>query len=352
MYRYIGNKTKLTGHILKAVREIIGEEGTVADVMAGTGLVSFALRKEGYHVIASDIMTYSYHHLLVNLTLDHEPEFKKLIDSDIFEDTGSKGYKSVLEFLNSLKPIEDFFFQEFSPGGVPKNGLPSRKYFTEDNAKRIDAIRAKINEWIDSNLISESEESLLKHTLIMAVNEVANISGTYGYFLSSFKKNALSDLVLKPIDFYPENSEGHVVKIGFAEDLAETISADLCYIDPPYIKRQYAANYHILETIARGDYPDAIGKSGLRDWWDQHSKFCTKTKGLDSFERIFQNMDCNNFLISYSEDGLFSLEQLTEVFEKYGEVDIQEIDYNRFKSNNSRLNKQLKEYLISIRRKV
>ncbi|MCZ5120468.1 DNA adenine methylase [Escherichia coli] len=40
------------------------------------------------------------------------------------------------------------------------------------------------------------------------------------------------------------------------------IQCDLCYIDPPYMKRQYAANYHILETLARGDEPEA-----MRYWW-------------------------------------------------------------------------------------
>ena len=151
----------------------------------------------------------------------------------------------------------------------------------------------------------------------MAVNRVANISGTYGYFLSEFKKNSLEPLELVPVEIDDTKNVNHTVLQGFAEDLSENITADLCYIDPPYMKRQYAANYHILETIARGDTPEAIGKSGLRDWWDQHSKFCTKTQGLDSFERVIRNMKCNTFLISYSEDGLFSLEQLIECFSKF-----------------------------------
>lgn len=45
---------------------MIGDAGTVADIMAGTGTVSLELRKKGYKVVASDVMTYSYHHLNVN----------------------------------------------------------------------------------------------------------------------------------------------------------------------------------------------------------------------------------------------------------------------------------------------
>ena len=62
-------------------------------------------------------------------------------------------------------------------------------------------------------------------------------------------------------------------------------------------------------------------------------------------------MKCSTFLISYSEDGLFSLEQLIECFSKFGCVDVQEIDYNRFRSNNSPLPKKLKEYLITIQKR-
>lgn len=352
MYRYIGNKSKLTPHILDRIEQLIGKTGTVADIMAGTGTVALELRKAGYTVIASDVMTYSYHHLMVNLCLGSTPTFSGLVTLGVINQNNDNPYLDVLNYLNSIAAKERFFFKEFSPEGKPQNGCDPRKYFTTENAKKIDAIREKINEWIDGNNISKAEESLLKHTLIMAVNEVANISGTYGYFLSDFKKNATAPIELKPVEFYHDNSVGHMVKLGFAENLSATITANLCYIDPPYMKRQYAANYHILETIARGDFPEAVGKSGLRDWWEQHSKLCTKTRGLQSFEKIIGDIHCPKFLISYSEDGLFSLEQLEECFSKFGTVEVQEIDYNRFRSNDSKLPKKLKEYLISIERLV
>lgn len=349
MYRYIGNKTKLLPHILNRVRELIGDTGIVADIMAGTGSVALELKKQNYTVIASDVMTYSYHHLVTNLQLSEYPKFMYLRDL-IGVSKDDISYFKVLDYLNSISPEKGFFFREFSPNGTPLNGTPPRKYFTSENAEKIDAIRVCLNEWIETKRINDKEASLLKHTLIMAVNEVANISGTYGYFLSTFKNNSTNKIWLKPVEIEPNNSKVHTVMHGFAEDLSRLISADLCYIDPPYMKRQYAANYHILETIARGDFPDAIGKSGLRDWWDQHSKLCTKTKGLQSFEKIMSEMCCNKFLVSYSEDGLFSLEQLEACFNKFGDVTIQQIDYNRFKSNDSKLPSKLKEYLISVER--
>ena len=350
MYRYIGNKTKLLPYITDRIHEMIGDIGTVADIMAGTGSVALGLRKCGYTVVASDVMTYSYHHLVTNLQIGEYPTFSGLISNGIVPLDSEHPYQDVLTYLNGLNAKHGFFYREFSPDGKPLNGFPSRKYFTSENAAKIDAIRETINEWIEGKVITPIEESLLKHTLIMAFNDVANISGTYGYFLSDFKKNANDVLVLRPFEIYSENAEGHTVRLGFAENLAGLITADLCYIDPPYMKRQYAANYHILETIARGDFPEAIGKSGLRDWWDQHSKLCTKTRGLQSFEKIMNDMHCDKFLVSYSEDGLFTLAQLKECFEKFGTVEVQLIDYNRFRSNDSKLPPKLNEYLISVER--
>ncbi len=35
---------------------------------------------------------------------------------------------------------------------------------------------------------------------------------------------------------------------------------DLLYADPPYNAREYLPNYHVLETIARYDYPKLQGR--------------------------------------------------------------------------------------------
>ncbi len=347
MYRYIGNKERLLPVIMQTVGEMIGDGGVVADIMAGTGLVSLELRKAGYKVIAADMMTYSKHHLNVHLLLNQAPPFNGV---DSIPSNGANRYEDVLEYLNSLAPFKGYFYNEFSPDGTPQNGLPPRKYFTPLNASKIDAIRVQINDWLTEGRLTPVEESLLKHTLIMATNKVANISGTYGYFLSKFTKSALEEITLLPVEFEESDNINHLIVQGFAEDISSEIQADLCYIDPPYMKRQYAANYHILETIARGDYPEAIGKSGLRDWWDQHSKFCTKTQGLDSFDKVIGSMKCDNFIISYSEDGLFTLEQLVAAFEKHGTVSVDYIDFPRFRSNGSLLPKRLQEYVIRLTR--
>lgn len=348
MYRYIGNKTKLAGEIVDKIECLINKGDTVADLMAGTGAISYELKNRGYKVIANDVMTYSKYHLMVNLQLDKYPVYENIMQYLELDNLTDSNYIDVLKYLNELPAIEGYFFQEFCPEGNPHNGSPSRKYFSTDNAKKIDAIRREINKWEQMSLLSPHEMALLKHTFLLAVNRVANISGTYGYFLSKLNKNALIPIKLMATNIECSSNINHVVLQGYAEDVSNEIVADLVYIDPPYIKRQYAANYHILETIARGDEPEAAGKSGLRPWRDQYSNFCSKVRIRSAFDKIITSINCKQILISYSEDGLLSINELIEFLSQYGEVSYETISHERFRSNNSKLPKYIKEFLVKL----
>lgn len=356
-YRYIGAKTKVVGEILSKIRELVPREGHVADLMCGTAAVSSELRKNRYQVTANDIMTFCYHHARVALLFQTPPTFSKAQEFiDEFKPKSQKtlfpvtAYESILAALNSVPSISGFFFQEFSPTGAPTNGGKPRNYFSELNAKKIDAVRMWIRKLHLEDKLSDLEHSLLLHDLIMAVNDVANIAGTYGHYLSNSADRVTETLNLKPTPLLLMNDQRpHSVLRGSAESVSKSIECDLCYIDPPYMKRQYAANYHILETLAREDEPGAVGVSGLRPWRDQYSNFCTKTRIRDSFRQIFLDMDCPHFLISYSEDGLLSLTGLECLLSEFGEVLTTRFTHKRFRSNNSTLQPYLTEYVLHLR---
>ncbi len=354
-YRYIGSKEKLSEVIISEIRFIKKDARHIIDLMAGTGLFSLALRENGFDVTAVDVMTYSYHHLNVQLRLNTPPQYQGVFpikgianfeDTMLFKPTN---YELVLNYLNQLPPVKGYFWQEFSPEGSPHNSSKPRQYFSANNAAKIDAIRLKIRELREEKAITDIEHSLIIHDLIMATNDIANIAGTYGHYLSKFVTRALTPIELRPSSFSNKGSiEGHTIFRGYAEELALILRGDICYIDPPYIKRQYAANYHILETLAREDEPEAIGESGLRPWRDQYSDFCSKVRIRKSFDKIFKNVQCSDFLISYSEDGLIPIDDLLSFFSNYGEVSKKDIEYKRFKSNNNMSHPTLTEYLIHL----
>ena len=341
-YRYIGNKTRLLPMLMDSFQGWLSEGATVADLMCGTAAVSEALRQAEYRVIASDLMTFAAHHARVRLTISDEPKFKGI---------GAKSYTDIRAHLNHLSPTEGLFFKEYSPEGMPDNDHEPRKYFTGENAGRIDAITQQLNQWATEKLLSETENSLLRHDLVLASNRVANIAGTYGHHRSKWGASAMSSLDLRPATFLRGHRVDHTVHQGPAEKIAPLVKADLCYIDPPYMKRQYAANYHIIETIARGDTPEAVGVSGLRPWRDQYSDFCSKLKIRDAFRKIFSEAQCDQFVISYSEDGLLSEEQLIELFSEVGKVTLKKIPFSRFRSNAGGQGGTVIEYLFHIKRR-
>lgn len=350
-HRYIGSKTKVLHEVVGRIEELVPRGGRVIDLMSGTASVSAALRKAGFKVTSVDLMTYSFHHARVLLFLSQPPKFAKA-SSFIKQHakSGSNTYEKILSALNSITPKKGYFWKEFSPDGKPKNGSKPRKYFSGNNAQKIDGIRFWIKKLHKENKITDLEHSLLLHDLIMATNDVANISGTYGHHLARLMGRANDSLILRPTVFdMKKNSKEHLVLQGYAEKLASTLSGNLCYIDPPYTKRQYAANYHLIETLAREDNPTAAGISGLRPWRDQYSDFCTKTKIRSAFDKIFTQTRCSDYLVSYSEDGLVKIKDLVKFFSNYGRVDVKTFQNKRFRSNNSKLGKKLKEYLIHIR---
>jgi len=354
-HRYIGSKSKILDVVIDKIGTLVPERSHITDLMTGTATVAIELRKKNYQVTANDLMTYSYHHAVTGLKLDSIPLFEgasDFISSKISaKDFGNNlsNYEKIILALNNSEPLKGYFWNELSPSGTPKNTENPRSYYSSENAAKIDGIRLNIAKMYSQNQLTDNEYSLLLHDVIMGTNDIANIAGTYGHHMSKLVGRAKTPLNLYTSKLLlKDDSERHEVKQGYAEEISKEISCDLCYIDPPYMKRQYAANYHVLETLARGDEPEAIGVSGLRPWRDQYSNFCTKTKIRDSFREIFTNMDCNNFLISYSEDGLLNLEDFKELLTPFGDVYIDEFVHKRFKSNGSSLNNNLTEYLIHL----
>lgn len=340
-YRYIGNKTRLLPWLTELIAREVPADATVADLMCGTGSVAAALRERDYRVIACDLMTYAVLHARVRLKLARAPQFRQLRWGP---------YSEVLARLNDLPRRKGSFYREYSPAGKPAAGCQPRQYLTPENAGRLDAILVKLGELEESASLSQSEASLLRHDVIMATNRVANIAGTYGHYWSKWTRAANTPLMLHPTTFDTRSRTDHVVTQGKAEDVAPSVSADLCYLDPPYTKRQYAANYHLIETVARGDEPDAIGVSGLRPWRDQYSDFCSKVKLWDAFEQVIRSVDSSKILISYSEDGLIPRDDMLDFLAEFGHVVCEQISFPRFRSNQSDLPQLLTEYAFVIDR--
>jgi adenine-specific DNA-methyltransferase len=161
---------------------------------------------------------------------------------------------------------------------------------------------------------------------------VANTAAVYGAFLKKLKKSAQNIFTMKPASFV-YNDQEHEVFNDDIENLIENIEGDVLYLDPPYNHRQYAPNYHLLETIAKYDNPKIKGKTGLRDYSNQKSKFSQKKEVLKSFENLIQKAKVKYIFLSYNNEGLLSPDDIKSVMSQKGSYGVFTKEYGRFKAD-------------------
>lgn len=133
--------------------------------------------------------------------------------------------------------------------------------------------------------------------------------------------------------------------------MIKKISGDILYIDPPYNARQYAPNYHLLETISRYDMPEIFGKTGLRGYQDLKSSYCLKKEALITFDNLIKNANFKHIIISYSNEGIMSINDIKTVLTKYGvekTYSMKKIPYRRYKHKPGTVKHDLYELLFYI----
>ncbi|MEA3491979.1 MAG: DNA adenine methylase [Campylobacterota bacterium] len=309
---YIGSKLKLSNFLEESIKESVGsiEEATFCDIFAGTGIVGRKFKTMTKKVIANDIEYYSY--VLNRNYIGNSRRFEK---------------ESLIDALNEMEGIEGFIYQHYSLGGDGQ-----RQYFSDENAKKIDAMRQKIEEWRAEESIDEDQYFFLLASLIESADKVANTASVYGAYLKHLKRSAQQKLLLKPASFDIYGA-GHEVYHEDANTLISKISGDILYMDPPYNQRQYGANYHILNTIARYDTFVPQGKTGLRSYI--RSDYCKKSVVKSSFEALIERADFNYIFLSYNNEGIMRSEEVESIMCKYGNYRLETTQYQRFKADKS-----------------
>ena len=221
-----------------------------------------------------------------------------------------------------------------------------------ENGQKIDAIRSQIETWKEASEINEDEYFFLLASLLESADKVANTASVYGAFLKHIKKSAAKDLVLEPA-LFDETENAHQVFQEDSNQLIQDIEGDILYLDPPYNSRQYGANYHLLNTIAKMDTFAPRGVTGLRDYFK--SDYCKVGKVLHSFEELIQNAKFKYIFLSYNNEGLMSQKEVQKVMEQFGNYDLVTKNYQRFKADktenrNHKASKTL-EYLHILEKK-
>lgn len=322
--RYLGNKTNLLTFIDNVIKKHNIDGEIFADLFAGTCSVGDYF-KDKYTIIANDYMYFSKIIASAKLLNAKIPEFKKF----------RKRYKcSPFDWLNNqvyTKEDNYFVLHNYSPKG-------NRMYFTEDNAAKIDGVRLEIEDLYKNAIIKYNEYVFLLASLLESALRVSNTSGTYQAYFKFWESRAKKPLLIESLLF----NETKEIKDNqlYCEDtnkLVRKISGDIAYIDPPYTTTQYTNSYHVLETIARYDYPQIFGKTGRRQNREL-SNYSNKQLALYEFEDLFRQLNFKHVLVSYSNQSIIPIDELVDLAKRFavnGKVYVEKYLYREYSTNNS-----------------
>ncbi len=344
--RFIGNKLKLVEYIYNALSqtELIKTNKSdlrFYDFFAGTGSVGRYFKSKEFFVEASDILYFSY--VLQKAFIEHtgEPDFAKLL-KHIGSKTSkltlfSTPYEQVIDYLNTLEGVKGFVYYNYTEEGTKESKSEQiRMFFIGENGKKIDRIRQTIEEWKVKGIVNDHEYFVLLATIVESVPFFANISGVYAAFLKSYDPRSVKPFHLKPMNFNG-NGKGSDGIAYFGDSMLRLtdIDTDVLYLDPPYNARQYAPNYHLLETIAHYDNPIIKGVAGIRDYTNQKSEFCNAKTAILALDQVAKTAKYKVLALSYNSEGIMKTDDILNTLKKYGKTKVHELDYRRFKSNSN-----------------
>jgi adenine-specific DNA-methyltransferase len=344
---YIGSKFQLLDWITNNMKEKTGWNSfankRIGDIFSGTGIVSYHFRKHNACVISNDAELYSS-------IITHA------FTRSIYTETCKNIIDEIQKDIENNKHLDadatiGFITTHYSPFE-----LCERKFFTIENAKRIDYIRNCLE--LSKETLSVDEYQFILASILLSADAVSNVPAVYGCFLKNFKAKAEKNLTFTPI----HNNTTQAVSGSntyncdvLNTDFITSFESDLVYLDPPYNTRQYSKNYFPLNIIAKT--PEQLltemplkGKTGIpTDCFI--SPFCKKGDVAEkAFDTLFSELKTEWIFLSYNSESIVSKEKMLDIMKKYGDASVIEKDYKRFKSFEYNKDVEIKEYLFCLKK--
>ena len=368
---YIGSKYQLLGWLTDFMKEKTGfttfRNKTVADLFAGTGVVSHHFRLQGATVYTNDAELYS-----------------AVIAHAFTRSFYTERVKEVIAEINAALAATTATATTAPLGFVTRHYSPydgnERMFFTIENAHRIDTARVMLETaaaatataaTTATTALTHDDYQFILASIIISADAVSNVPAVYGCYLKNFKSKATKPFILTPIHTIPEplvsasvsvaaSAAFHTDVIGDPEFLSSTLPpVDIAYLDPPYNERQYSKNYFPLNIIAKTPAELAAtetttplkGKTGIpADCF--LSAFCRKGAASETaFDTLIRDLRAKWVFLSYSSESIVSKEKMIEILSRYGTVSVIEREYKRFKSFEYNEDKAVIEYLFCLEKK-
>ncbi len=306
--KYIGSKRLLLDQIVSLCSAAVPARGSVIDLFSGTSRVGHALKSAGFGVHANDHNAYA-HTLAMCYIQANAP---KVIDQAT----------KIIKDLNAIAAGTG------RAGFVTQTYCLDSRFFHPDNGRRIDAMR----EHIETLDMGPELKAVVLTSLIEAADRVDSTTGVQMAYLKSWAPRAHKRIELRLPSILPHPNRipcsAHQLD---AIDAAQTLSANIAYLDPPYNQHSYLGNYHIWETIVRWDHPKVYGIACKRiDCKERKSPYNSKIKIADAFGQLVDSIDADTLIVSFNDEGYLAREQIETILAKRGPLVVLHRDHPRY----------------------
>jgi len=346
---YIGNKRTLLPLIGAAFSEVRRKTSKpslhMLDMFSGTGVVARLMKTQSSSVWSNDLEEYSS---IVNRCFLSNPssfDYQKLAE-----------YRDLIDEAAKVREVKDGFIRRMYAPENPDSIRPNdRVFYTVENAEIIDSCVPLIRG------LPQPYRDLLMGPFLSACSKHVNTSGVFKGFYKNkdgigqfggTMKNALQR-ILKRIEIDTPiliEAPCDVITTSLpAETLVENMErVDVAYFDPPYNQHPYGSNYFMLNAIARYEEPLEVSRvSGIPNNWNR-SAFNKPQSALQAMSHCVSRVNAQHVIISYNSEGFITVDQMQELLERYGDLQVMSIDYPTFRGcrNLKNRDKSVKEYVF------
>jgi len=345
---YIGNKRALLGFIgngiSKVQKRLHKKKLKTFDVFSGSGIAARYFKQFSELLIVNDLEKYS---AVINecyLSNEDELDFSLLraYYQEIIAQSNQGLKKGIIAALYA--PNDD---QNIQPR--------ERVFYTTRNAMYIDTVRQLID------TIPQNEQKYFLAPLLSEASIHANTSGVFKGFYKNKEtgigqfggknKDALSritgDIKLPFPVFSIFNCDTIICNNDSNEIIKMLPEVDLAYLDPPYNQHPYGSNYFMLNMILDYKYPENTSKiSGIPEDWNR-SAYNKANHALNALTHLVTHIKAKYVLISFNSEGFISIEEMKNMLERMGKLEVLETKYNAFRGSRNLNNREIhvREYL-------
>jgi len=331
----LGNKRALVPQIGAAVERVRRRLGNrrlrCLDAFSGSGVVSRLLKGHAEWLVSSDQEDYAA--VLGRCHLTNRRDIDERFLAEWVADLNARVGRG--EFPPGF--IEELY----APRDEARIGRGDRVFYTPRNARRIDDYRRLID------TAPAAFRDLLLGPLLSAASIHANTAGVFKGFYKNRETglgqfggtggDALArirgtiELAVPVLSVF--DCECTVMQ-GDANEMVRLVRGlDLAYFDPPYNQHPYGSNYFMLNLIVNYRRPERISRvSGIPPDW-RRSGYNVRARAGELLADLVRHTDAAFLLVSFSDEGFLSLEDMHDILGREGRVEVVEIPYATFRGS-------------------